>query len=259
MTRNKFCKRFEIGIVIAIFLLSGCREATSVKGNPVADPDGITSSAAKDGKGCVDQADKDYVPLLKLNGVTYMQNYNSDINNLKKGKKVGEIRYRMSGNACTGYIMQDGDATVLREGTVLYEVLGYTTSARLWAGDFLYEATVNPKAKTINDLLDIAGKIKTVRFISGKDGITHLKDFTPKSAASFAEAYPKLKYVPFNKLFKETQSWSGGMYWIQVELNDGSSIQITYNLKYAAFNPAGYATPELASLVEEERKRIYAK
>ncbi|WP_052087789.1 hypothetical protein [Paenibacillus wynnii] len=246
--------------VMAILLLSGCNEATNDKGNPTVDSNAINSPVPKqEGKNCNKIADIDYASVLKFNGITYNQNYRSDINNLEKGSNVGKIQYRMSGNACLGYIMQDGDATLLREGTELYEVKGYATSARLWAGDFLYEATDNPKAKTINDLLDIAGKIKTVRFVNGNDGITHLKDFTPEAAATFAEEYPKLPYVPYNKMYKESKGLAGGDYWIQIELIDGSSLEVIYNFKHAAFRPAGYATPELSALVEEQRKRIYAK
>ncbi|KJD45166.1 hypothetical protein [Paenibacillus terrae] len=34
---------------------------------------------------------------------------------------------------------------------------------------------------------------------------------------------------------------------------------VAYHIQSKAFYPAGYATPELAQLVEEQRKRIYAK
>ncbi|MDQ0196467.1 hypothetical protein [Paenibacillus wynnii] len=252
--------RYIMAAVVAVLLLSGCTEAANDKGTPTVDSNAMNSPTAKqEGKNCNNKADIDYASVLKFNGITYSQNYRSDINNLVKGSNIGKIQYRMSGNACLGYIMQDGDATLLREGTELYEVKGYASSARLWAGDFLYEATDNPKAKTINDLLDIAGKIKTVRFVNGNDGITHLKDFTPEAAARFAEEYPKLAYVPFNKMYKESKGLAGGDYWIQIELMDGSTMETIYRFKYAAFTPAGYATPELASLVEEQRKRVYAK
>lgn len=78
--------------------------------------------------------------------------------------------------------MLDGDSTLLEAGTALYEVTGYKASARLWAGDRLFIARSNPEAVTLNDLLDIDGKISAVRFISGMDGTTRLMDFTPEAA-----------------------------------------------------------------------------
>ncbi|WP_410513910.1 hypothetical protein PaeBR_05675 [Paenibacillus sp. BR2-3] len=244
--------------VMALLLLSGCTLAID-KEQPLKDSElNIPNNKLGEQK-CSNMAEIDYAPVMKFKGVTYSQNYRSEVGNLVKGKNIGEIRYRMSGNACYGYVMQDGDATLLEEGTQLYEVKGYASSARLWAGDLLYDAKENPSAQSINDLLDIAGKITAVRFVSGMDGTTPLKDFTPEATAVFAEEYPKLNYVPFNKLFKETKGWAGGDYWIQIELSDGSAKKIIYNMKFAAFNPAGYATPELASLVEKQRKLMYPK
>lgn len=99
----------------------------------------------------------------------------------------------MADDNCANYVMQDGDATLLQVGTELYEIQGYATSAWLIAGDTIFQAMENPAAETLDDLLDVAGKIVSVRFISGNDGKTILKDFTPEAEAGFAEAYPKLK------------------------------------------------------------------
>ncbi|MNI33369.1 hypothetical protein D3C73_873170 [compost metagenome] len=202
--------------------------------------------------------DVDYVSVLRWNGITYMDNSDGDISGLNTGEKIGKIRYRKADHTCPRDPMQDGDATLLEVGTQLYEVKGYKAAARLMAGDRLYEATENPSARTLNDLLDIEGKIQSVRFVSGMDG-SPLKDFTPQASAVFIREYPKLKYVPFNQLAKETKQWVGNKYWLEIELNDGSSRRIVYNAMFAAFHPSGYATPELARLVEEQRKLIYAK
>jgi hypothetical protein len=155
--------------------------------------------------------------------------------------------------------MRDGDSTTLEVGTALHEVTGYKTSARLWAGDRLYDAHSNPAAKTLNDLLDVAGKITAVRFISGMDGTTHLMDFTPEAAEIFIKEFPGLTYIPFDELSKETKSWVGDRYWLEIELKDGSTKTIVYNALSPSFNPPAYATPELAALIEQQRKLIYVK
>ncbi|QQZ61436.1 hypothetical protein JI735_01180 [Paenibacillus sonchi] len=234
-------------LMMTVLMLSGCIRERGPGGMP-----------EKAGPYKCYYGDVDYASVLRWNGIIYMENSDGDISGLKTGDKVGKIRYRKADHTCPRDPMQDGDATLLEVGTQLYEVKGYKAAARLMAGDRLYEATDNPSARTLNDLLDIEGKIKTVRFVSGMDG-SPLKDFTPEASAVFIREYPKLKYVPFRQLAKETKQWVGDKYWLELELNDGSSRRMVYNAMFAAFHPSGYATPELARLVEAQRKLIYAQ
>ncbi|MGM1022131.1 MAG: hypothetical protein ACQEXV_16680 [Bacillota bacterium] len=60
-------------------------------------------------------------------------------------------------------------------------------------------------------------------------------------------------------MYKQTNSLAGNSYYLQIEMKDGSTRNLAYHIKSKAFYPAGYATPELAQLVEEQRKRIYAQ
>ncbi|NQX44595.1 hypothetical protein HQN87_04565 [Paenibacillus tritici] len=202
--------------------------------------------------------DADYVSILQWDGVLYADQTGPDPSPLAKGKAIGTITYSKSEHECPRQGLQDGDATNLAVGTELYEVKGYKTSARLWAGDRLYEASNNPAARTLNDLLDVAGKIQTVRFISGNDG-SDLMDFTPEANAVFIREFPKLEYLPFEELSKQTKSWVGDKYWMEIEMKDGSAVRITYNTMFPSFLPSAYATPELAELVEQQRKLIYAQ
>lgn len=200
----------------------------------------------------------DYIPAFQWNGIMYTEYNERSLGQTEKGEEVGEIRYRKADHTCPREPMQDGDATLLEVGAKLYEVKGYTISARLMAGDRLYVATHNPTAQTLNDLLDLEGKIKTVRFVSGMDG-SPLKDFTAEAAAVFIREYPKLKYVPFNQLYKDNKGLVGGDYWLELDLMDGTKQPLMYNTMFAVFNPSAYATPELTKLVEEQRKLIYVK
>ncbi|MFC0332899.1 hypothetical protein ACFOLF_10780 [Paenibacillus sepulcri] len=61
----------------------------------------------------------DYFAAIKFDGRMYIENRDSDSSGLKPGKKVGEIGYRMADDACLGYQMKDGDATLLQAGTPL--------------------------------------------------------------------------------------------------------------------------------------------
>jgi hypothetical protein len=200
----------------------------------------------------------DYASILQWQGVQYSDNIDSDLSGLGKGKTIGKITYSKSEHRCPRHGLQDGDATNLKTGTQLYEVEGYKTTARIWAGDRLYDAGSNPAARTLNDLLDVAGKIQTVRFVSGNDGSV-LMDFTPEANAVFIREFPKLEYIPFEELSKQTKSWVGDLYWMEIEMKDGSSRRIVYNTLFPSFQPSSYATPELAELVEQQRKLIYAR
>ncbi|OMF93847.1 hypothetical protein [Paenibacillus sp. FSL R7-0273] len=203
--------------------------------------------------------DVDYVSVLQWDGVVYQEDYASPAKEQIKGKRLGEISYRKADHQCPRDEMLDGDSTLLEAGTALYEVTGYKASARLWAGDRLFIARSNPEAVTLNDLLDIDGKISAVRFISGMDGTTRLMDFTPEAAELFIKEFPQLNYIPYELLYKETKSWVGDKYWLEIELKDGSALTIVYNTLSPSFNPSAYATPELAGLIEQQRKLIYTK
>ncbi|KHL91709.1 hypothetical protein QW71_33250 [Paenibacillus sp. IHB B 3415] len=201
--------------------------------------------------------DVDYASILQWNSVQYYDNTDTKLSGLSKGKAIGKITYSKTEHRCPRHELQDGDATNLKTGTQLYEVNGYEPSARIWAGDQLYEAYSNPAARTLNDLLDVTGKIQTVRFISGNDG-SDLMDFTPEANAIFIREFPKLEYIPQEELSKQTKSWVGNLYWMEIEMKDGSTSRITYNTMFPSFHSA-YATPELAELIEQQRKLIYAR
>ncbi|MET3211665.1 UNVERIFIED_CONTAM: hypothetical protein ABIC26_004632 [Paenibacillus sp. PvR008] len=50
---------------------------------------------------------------------------------------------------------------------------------------------------------------------------------------------------------------AGNSYYLQIEMKDGSTRNLAYHIQSKAFYPAGYATPELAQLVAEQRQLIY--
>jgi hypothetical protein len=71
--------------------------------------------------------------------INYDRNYESDTSNLEIGKPVGKVKYMLSGNACSDYKMQNGDATLLPKGTKIYEIKSYSADGEPFAS-FVVEA-----------------------------------------------------------------------------------------------------------------------
>jgi len=246
-----------IGLAAAVIMvLAGCSASAEPKNAVVQE-----AAAKKINPGLTDAencgyATLDYFPALKFNGNSYTENRDGESSRLKPGKKIGEIGYKMADNACPGYQMKDGDATLLEIGTPLYEVEGYKTDYRLFAGDRLYEVSENPSARTVGELYDIQGKIAGIRFESGNDG-SPMKAFTEEAATVFKEEYLKLQLVNRTRLYKETKSLSGGSYFLRVLLKDGSSFRMSYYIKPGVLSPGAYATDELNEMIARQRERLY--
>ncbi|WP_020614918.1 hypothetical protein [Paenibacillus daejeonensis] len=127
----------------------------------------------------------DWANVLKVNDVTYSSSYDPPDPQLEeqKGKQVGEITYRMAGNACSNHTMRNGDATLLHPGTEIYEMRGYDPAFRVIAHNTMYQVDRNPQAETIGELWDIEDKVKRVSLSNGRDD--PVGDFTEESAAAF--------------------------------------------------------------------------
>ncbi|MED1949757.1 hypothetical protein EDM59_30720 [Brevibacillus nitrificans] len=168
----------------------------------------------------------EYDGMLMWNNITYSKNYVSDTKGLIRDKKIGEVKFTMSGMVCPGYKMKNGDATIEQVGTPIYSVKGYSEQFRLFIGDNLYEVNDNPHAKTIGDLYDIRGKVSKVTLESIEDN-SYIKDFTKDASEQFVEELLKLKYVGFQEVYKET-GLNGNKFFIRIYLSDNSSLLISY-------------------------------
>jgi hypothetical protein len=100
----------------------------------------------------------------------------------------------------SGLQKKNGDATLLPKGTKIYKVKGYAPDFRLIAGDQLYEASHNPKAKILADFYDIEGRVERISLESTADGF-HIKDFSREATARFMEELLKLDYVGFDEIY----------------------------------------------------------
>ncbi|MFD0714640.1 hypothetical protein [Paenibacillus sp. GCM10027626] len=199
----------------------------------------------------------DDVSALQWNGVHYRADISSDTSSLQKGREIGQVSKKRLDQVKSGDDMNDGDATLLEAGTKLYEVQGYKPEARLLTGDGkLFVACNNPDAKTINELLDIEGKVVAVRFISGRDS-SPLSEFTPEKIPVFAEQYANLSYSSYDDLAQAYKHLEGTNYSLEIELQDRALIRLSYNPRHHVMIPGGAVSEEMDALLTEQRALIY--
>jgi hypothetical protein len=106
-------------------------------------------------------------PAAASAGITYVANGLNGGRALAArdiGPRFATVRFTLAGTIHDpSYRPRDGDAAFLPIGTPVYTVRGYRSSFRLAvrtrAGNVLFEADSNPRAKRGADLLDIAGKV----------------------------------------------------------------------------------------------------
>jgi hypothetical protein len=82
------------------------------------------------------------------------------------GPAYATIQFQVAGNAPFGYLMKDGDTTLLPTGTTVYRIKGYAPTFYLAAerdGQLvLYELLIEPGARQGSDFLDIGGKVREI-------------------------------------------------------------------------------------------------
>lgn len=143
------------GLLIAL-LIAGC----------TPDSDG---SASETGGGSID-----WVNFIRFDGITYMSlpsRASSPIDAGDIDSPFAEVQFKVAGEVTDrSYQPRDGDAAFLEIGTVIYRLSDYEPSFRLAVrrnGDVrVYEAIRNPAATRGRDLLDIAGKVESIRIKS---------------------------------------------------------------------------------------------
>lgn len=121
----------------------------------------------------------DWVDAVQINGIQYVPVVERGAGRVtvppdQRGQRHGEVSQRLSGNVTDPlYRIQDGDATSLREGTVLYEISGYAPGFRIVAEQegrlLLYEVDSNPHATAGSDLLDVSGQVAFITVDSDVD------------------------------------------------------------------------------------------
>ena len=197
----------------------------------------------------------DYLDSLMLNDIHYSNNESLDTRGKSFlpemiGDQISEVAYTMSDDACSDFVMQSGDATLLPTGTPIYEMKGYKPDFRVIADGRIFEVSDNPDAKTIGDLYDIEGKVSKVSRVSGNDGSV-MREFSTEDAEAFISDLLSLKYVGFKAIY--TDNPPEYRISLRVDLKDGTHIQLGYWPKANAIVEGAYGTERMLEIVQAER------
>ncbi len=194
----------------------------------------------------------EYSDALMLGDVVYL-NYRS-MDDLVKlppeaiGEQIDTVAYTMSDDACTDFVMQSRDATFLPAGTPIYKLKDYRTSFRVYAEGRIFQAAENPDAKTVGDLYDIEGKVKSLDRVSGNDG-SLMWSYSPEDTDAFVSDLLKLKYVGFDEIYKNNPPEYTTS--LRLQLKDGTSIGLAYWPKANALTTGAYGTERMLEIVKK--------
>lgn len=130
------------------------------------------------------------------------------------------------------YNFKNGDGAIIPEETEFYRVKGYDSDFRLIAYIkgrnyyALYEAINNPHAKIGSDILDIRGRVKSIKILSSSDEkitaeIKNQNDIIVFVDRILDSEVGKMKYV-HNTAEKE--------FIFELCLEDGTSTKLRYNI-----------------------------
>lgn len=202
-------------------------------------------------------AELEWVDFLIVDDINYDRNDEATnrLTDEQIGDKVGKVKYTLDDHPCSYHKGdRNGDASYLSAGTVVYALKGYKPEFRVVADHKVYEASENPRAETLGDLLDIEGKVTKVNLESGIDG-SAIGDFTAESSEQFVRELLPLRYVDFEEANKQT-AYEYGVF-LRVHLQDGTSLRMVFYPIANAFTHA-LGTENLKTLIMSERARIKA-
>jgi len=145
-------------IATIIFILTGCRSINK------------------------QQAEIHWVNFIQLDDINYYADYINNGRILEEGDLNGQydaIAFKVADNIHDpSYKTQNGDAAFLEKGTPVYKIKGYSPKFRVAAylnnELLIYEAQLNPKAKTGADFFDIKDKVTYISINSEVNGKTEL-------------------------------------------------------------------------------------
>ncbi|MEK4059186.1 MULTISPECIES: hypothetical protein [Paenibacillus] len=242
-------------LLILMLLAAGCGTTNKANVEPIAGTAAPETVPEQTSEPCY--AEIEWVDFLMINDIRYSHNYDATkpVPADQLGDKVGEVSFKVSDNACTDHVTKNGDAAFLPVGTVIYALEGYRSDFRVVADNKIYEVEENPKAATIGDLLDIAGKVDKVSLESGMDS-SPLGDFTKEASEEFIRELLPLKNVGFDAVYKQTKHDYG--VFLRVHLQDGTSFRMVYYPKGNAFTAGAFGTDRLKELIMTQRQQIKA-
>lgn len=270
-TRNQRSAGFlaVLPLFMLLSLLSGCAFGKPETASP---PEGQVSSknstpakkavprALTIGKDTTNQGRQecmgtlDYIDALMLGDILYFGYHSGEDDKELPAEAIGEqldtVAYTMSDDACKDFVMQSRDATFLPAGTPIYKLRDYDPSFRVYAEGRIFEVAENPNAKTIGDLYDIEGKVKSLDRVSGNDG-SLMWSYDPEDTKAFVSDLLKLKYVGFDAIY--TNNPPEYKTSLRLRLKDGTSLRLAYWPKANALTTGAYGTKRMLEIVQKKR------
>lgn len=209
-------------------------------------------------KGCPD-AEIEWVDVLMIDDIKYEHHFQEPANEklpitIEKGRELGEVTYRMAGNACTNHKMHNGDAAYLKEGTIIYEIKGYPTSLIVAANDVVYVANTNEKVKTAGELYPLDKLVKNIYIESIEDG-KRIHTFSQSSKDKFLAEFYELKLEDVQSLI-DAGKLEGTRIFLEIELNNGVSFRQLYWVDSNTFHNGAIGNDEIKEVINYEVSNI---
>ena len=223
-----------LGILVFTFLLSSC--SNSFLGSC---PDG----------------EIDWVDVVMIDDIQYQHQFPDSADesvpiSIEKGRKLGEVVYKMADSACSNHQMENGDATFLEEGTPIYEFKGYPSDLMVIAKDKVYVVDMNIKAKTAAELVPMRNLIKNIHIESTEDG-ERIHTFSQPSKTKFLDAWDELKLEDIESLYKDGKM-DGKRLFLEIELKNGVAIRLIYAIDSNRFNNGAIGNEKIKDVIESE-------
>ncbi|OWA34126.1 hypothetical protein B9G55_17540 [Saccharibacillus sp. O16] len=258
------------GLILLVWLASGCASPAPEGGSSDALEHTASSAGAAQtknqtprertiGKNTTNKARTEcmptieYMDALMLGDIHYV-NYRSMNDPVELppeaiGEIIDTVAYAMSDDACTDFVMQSRDATFLPAGTPIHKLRDYDTDFRVYADGRIYETSDNPHAKTVGDLYDIEGKVKSLDRISGNDH-SFMWSYSQEDTEAFVSDLLKLEYVGFDEIHKNNPPEYKTS--LRLQLKDGTSIKLPYLPKANALVMGAYGTERMREIVQKK-------
>ena len=219
----------------------------------------LLSSCSNPFLGSCPDGEIDWMDVLKVGGIQYQHQFPGSTDesgpiSIEKGRKVGEVDYRMADSTCSNHAMKNGDATFLEEGLPIYEVKGYPPDLMVMADDKVYVTDTNEKAETAAELLPMRKFVKNIHVESTKDE-SRLHTFSQPSITEFLEAWDQLKLEDLESLYKGSKM-DGKRLFLEIEMKNGVSFRLVYATDSNMFSNGAIGNEKIKNVIESEITEI---
>ena len=231
-----FMKNFKKMLCILVFSISLASCSNSLLGSC---PDG----------------EIDWMDVVMIDDIQYQHQFPDSADgsvpiSIEKGRKLGEVVYKMADSACSNHQMENGDATFLEEGTSIYELKGYPSDLMVIANDKVYVVDTNIKAKTAAELVPMRNLVENIHIESTEDG-ERIHTFTQPSKTKFLDTWNQLKLEDIESLYKDGKM-DGKRLFLEIELKNGVAFRLIYAIDSNRFNNGAIGNEKIKDVIESE-------